>query len=124
MPGVKQKKRYARSVRFRTIASNNNQTRQTRRLELIPVLSITGQVVTAAFDRPVTINSNALKLTNIVDQVPLSPTAFEYTPGSMSSVDITFPGAAPTTITWPFEDPTIRDQVGAYVRPGDYTEPG
>lgn len=117
------KKRYPRAVRFRKIASNNNSVQQVRRFELVPTVSITGQVVTFAFDRPVIIPSNAVETTGIIDQVPAAPTIIAYTPGSTSSVDITFPGAAPTTITVPFEDPAIRDQIGAYVRAGDYTEP-
>lgn len=121
---ITMKKRYPRSVRFRKQMSNNLQTVQTRRFELVPVLSITGQVVTAAFDRPVSILSNAVGITGIVDQVPAAPTSIVYTPGSTQSVDITFPGAAPTSVVWPFEDPAIRDQVGAYVRAGSYTPPG
>ena len=117
---ISMKKRYPRSVRFRKQMSNNLQTVQTRRFELVPTVSAVGQVVTLAFDRPVSILSNALAITGIVDQVPLAPTAIGYTPGSTSSVDLTFGGAAPTTITVPFEDPAIRDQVGAYVRAGAY----
>ena len=120
---ISMKKRYPRAVRFRRQMSNNLQTVQTRRFELVPTVSITGQVVTFAFDRPVTILSNAVNITGIVDQVPAPPTIMAYTPGSTSSVDITFPGAAPVTITVPFEDPAIRDQVGAYLRAGDYIEP-
>ena len=121
---ISMKKRYPRAVRFRRIASNNNQTQQVRRFELVPTVSITGQVVTFAFDRPVTILSNADQITGIVDQVPASPTSLAYTPGSTSSVDLTFPGAAPTTVTVPFEDPAIRDQIGAYLRAGSYAPPG
>jgi hypothetical protein len=121
---ISMKKRYPRAVRFRKIASNNNQTQQVRRFELVPTITITGQVVTMAFDRPVSILSNALEITGIVDQVPVAPTAIGYTTGSTSSVDLTFPGAAPTSITVPFEDRAVRDQVGAYIRAGSYTEPG
>lgn len=121
---ISMKKRYPRAVRFRKIASNNNQTQQVRRFELVPVASITGQVVTLTFDRPVTILSNAVAITGIVDQVPVAPTAIAYHTGTTNAVDLTFPGAAPTSVTVPFEDPAIRDQVGAYLRAGSYAPPG
>lgn len=121
---ISMKKRYPRAVRFRKNASNNNQTQQVRRFELVPVLTITGQVATLTFDRPVTILSNAVAITGITDQVPASPTIIAYHPGTTSAVDITFPGAAPVTITIPFEDPAIRDQIGAYIRAGDYVVGG
>lgn len=118
---ISMKKRYPRAVRFRKNASNNNQTQQVRRFELVPTMTVTGQVVHFSFDRPVTVLSNAAAITGMVDQVPTSPTSIEYHPGTTQEVDITFPGAAPTTVTVPFEDPAIRDQVGAYIRAGDYT---
>jgi hypothetical protein len=117
---ISMKKRYPRGVRFRKIASNNNQTQQVRRFELVPTISIVGQVVTFTFDRPVTILSNAADITGIVDQVPVAPTSIAYHTGTTSAVDLTFPGAAPTSVTVPFEDPAIRDQIGAYIRPGVY----
>jgi len=120
---ISMKKRYPRAVRFRRIASNNNNVQQVRRFELVPDVSITGQVVTFTFDRPVVIPANAAAITGIVDQVPVAPTSIVYAPGTTSAVNITFPGAAPTTVNVPFEDPAIRDQIGAYVRAGDYTEP-
>ncbi len=121
---VRIKKRYARATRFRTIMSNNLQTKQTRRQDLVPSVSITGQVVTFTFDRPVTILSDAATITGIRDQADAAPTSMVYGAGGTNEVDITFPGAAPTTVTVPFEDNAIRDQIGAYVRPGDYSEPG
>jgi hypothetical protein len=121
---ISMKKRYPRAVRFRKIASNNNQTQQVRRFELVPVISITGQVVTMTFDRPVTILSNAVTITGIVDQVPAAPTAVAYHTGTTNAVDFTFPGAAPTAVNVPFEDRAVRDQVGAYIRAGAYSEPG
>lgn len=121
---ITMKKRYPRSVRFRRIASNNNQTQQTRRFELIPTATITGQVVTLTFDRPVTILSNAVAITGIRDQVPAAPTVMGYGAGGTSTVAITFPGAAPTSIDVPFEDGAIRDQIGAYVKSGNYAPPG
>lgn len=121
---ISMKKRYPRAVRFRRIASNNNQIQQTRRFELVPTVSNLLQVVTCLFDRPVIIRSDAVAVTGIRDQASLPPTAITYTPGSTQSVDITFGGAAPTTITFPFEDLAIRDQIGAYVRAGDYVGGG
>lgn len=120
---ISMKKRYPRSTRFRKQISNNLQTVQTRRFELVPTISITGQVVTMTFDRPVSILSNAASATGIRDQVPAAPTSIVYHSGTTSAVDITFPGGAPTSVTVPFEDPAIRDQVGAYIRAGSYTPP-
>lgn len=117
---ISMKKRYPRAVRFRKIASNNNQTQQVRRFELVPDVSAVGQVVTFTFDRPVSILSNAVAITGIADQVPASPTLIAYHPGTTSAVDITFPGAAPTSVTVPFEDRAIRDMIGAYIRAGSY----
>jgi hypothetical protein len=119
------KKRYPRAVRFRRIASNNNSVQQVRRFPLIPFsTAISAQTVELEFEQPVIIASNAVAITNIVDNNGDKPISFAYGAGVVSQIEITFPGGGPTSITIPFEDPALRGQVGQYVQQGTYTPPG
>ncbi len=120
---VRIKKRYARATRFRTIMSNNLQTKQTRREDMVPVLTIAANQGTFTFDRPVTVLSDAVAITGMRDDVNAAPIAIDAG-GSPGIVVVTFPtGHTITDIVVPFEDPAIRSQIGAYVRGGTYVVP-
>jgi len=115
------KKRYANTAaRRKTIAGVGAANERGRRTPIIP--EITGDAstsLTITFDQSVILKG----FPHVTDESTPSITVNGATQTAPNEVVLTFNAAPSAAIAWPFEDPSIRNNVGGYVQPGTYNFP-
>ena len=115
----KQRKHYNKSPMRRKIPGVGAETLRGRRTEILPTLvGIVGNVVTVTFDQAVIVSMPS----GVLDDDGNTPLSF--TQPAPNQVAWTFAATPQDTIEFPFEEPSVRNTAGGYVRPGVYTEPG
>lgn len=115
------KKRYANTVARRKAAAGvGDANRIGSRTPIVPSLSAPGgSAVTVTFTEPVVLKGYPA----VFDTSTPTITVNAATRPTPTTVVLTFNAAPTAAVTWPFEDPAIRNMVGGYVQPGGYTFP-
>lgn len=115
------KKRYANTAaRRKPAAGVGDANRIGSRTPIIPSVGAPASTsVTITFTEPVILKG----FPAVFDTSTPTITVNNATRPTPTTVVLTFNAAPTGAITWPFEDPAIRNQVGGYVQPGGYTFP-
>lgn len=112
-------KRYANTAaRRKTISGVGAANERGRRTPIIPTTFEDGSAtVLVTFDQAVTLKG----FPRVTDLSSPSITVNAATQPAPNQVELVFNAAPTVAVAWPFEDPSIRNNVGGYVQSGTYT---
>lgn len=115
------KRRYKNSAaRRKTIAGVGAANQRGRRTPIIPeVTGDSSTSVTVGFDQAVILTGFPAAFDTSTPTITVNA-AVQTAP---NEVVLTFNAAPSAAISFPFEDPAIRNNVGGYVQPGTYAFP-
>lgn len=111
-------KRYANTAaRRKTISGVGAAAERGRRTPIIPTISdVSTTLATVTFDQAVTLKG----FPRVFDTSTPSITVNAAVQTAPNEVVLTFNAAPSAAMSFPFEDPAIRNNVGGYVQPGTY----
>lgn len=118
--GSTQKRYPNRAARRKAMAGIGAANRLGSRTPLVPSVGApTSTSVTVTFTEPVSLTG----FPAVFDTSTPTITVNAATRPTPTTVVLTFNAAPTGAVTWPFEDPAIRNMAGGYVQPGTYTFP-
>jgi hypothetical protein len=113
----KQRRYAGQALRRKADIGPGGDNRITSRTPLVPEVGApAASVVTITFDQPVVLTG----FPAVFDASTPSITVNAATRPTPNTVVLTFNAAPTVAITWPFEDPAVRNQAGGYVQAGTY----